>query len=94
MLGSGRPDFGQYAGGLTLPDTDLPPNANVANQRITVNNAGIKPWTAKTAKVRLEYYFQRVGLFAIGAFRRDYRNLFESITFDATPEFLALSSNK
>jgi len=88
----GRPDFNQYAGGLTLPDTELPPNASVANQRINVNNAGIKAWSARTTKVRFEYYFQRVGQISIGAFRRDYRNLFGSITLDATPEFLALYS--
>ena len=86
----GRPDFGQYAGGLTLPDTELPPNA--ASNRISVNNAGIKAWSAKTTKVRFEYYFQRVGQISVGAFRRDYRNLFGSITFDATPEFLSLYS--
>jgi iron complex outermembrane recepter protein len=86
----GRPDFGQYAGGLTLPDTELPPNAT--NNRISVNNAGIKAWSAKTTKVRFEYYFAGVGQVSVGAFRRDYRNLFGSITFDATPEFLALYS--
>jgi iron complex outermembrane recepter protein len=86
----GRPDFGQYAGGLTLPDTELPANLNVANQRINVNNAGIKAWNAKTVKVRFEYYFQRVGQISIGAFRRDYRDLFDSIILEANPEFLAL----
>jgi hypothetical protein len=41
-------------------------------------------------KFTLEYYFQRVGLFSVGAFRRDIKNFFGSTTFDATPEFLAL----
>ena len=86
----GRPAFSQYAGGVTLPDTErLPdPNTNV----ISVNNAGIKAWTATTTKVRLEYYFERVGQISAGAFRRDYRNLFGSITFPATADFLALYS--
>ncbi len=83
----GRPDFNQYAGGLTLPDTELPP-AN--NNRISVNNAGIKPWSAHTTKVRLEYYFERVGQVSLGAFRRDFKNFFGSITTPATPEFLEL----
>ena len=86
----GRPDFVQYAGGLTLPDTELVPNS--ASNRISVNNAGIKAWDAKTVKVRLEYYFRPVGQISIGAFRRDVRNLFGSVTFDATPEFLSLYS--
>jgi outer membrane receptor protein involved in Fe transport len=58
--------------------------------RITVNNAGIKPWTAQSTKVSLEYYFERVGQISVGAFRRDIRNFFGQTTFDATPEFLAL----
>ena len=84
----GRPDFGQYAGGLTLPDTELPANPN--SNRITVNNAGIKAWSANTTKIRFEYYFQRVGQISIGAYRRDFRNLFGNVVFQATPEFLAL----
>ncbi len=84
----GRPDFGQYAGGLTLPDTELPANPN--SNRIAVNNAGIKAWSANTTKLRFEYYFGRVGQLSIGAYRRDFRNLFGSVVFQATPEFLAL----
>jgi TonB-dependent receptor len=85
----GRPGYGQYSGPVTLPDLEAPPsNTN----RITVSNAGIKPWRARTTKVGLEYYFERVGLLSVGAFRRDFRNFFGSTTFDATPEFLALYS--
>jgi hypothetical protein len=58
--------------------------------RITVNNAGIKPWTAKSTKISLEYYFERVGQISVGAFRRDIENFFGATTFDATPEFLTL----
>ena len=83
----GRPNFDQYVGGLTLPDTDAVPSGS---NRISVNNAGIKPWSARTTKVRLEYYPQGVAKFAIGAFRRDYKNFFGSLTTDATPAFLAL----
>jgi TonB-dependent receptor len=83
----GRPDFNQYAGGLSLPNTDNPP---AANNRITVNNAGIKPWTATSYRLRLEYYFTGVGQFAVGAYRRDYENFFGNIITPATPEFLQL----
>ena len=83
----GRPNFNQYAGGVTLPDPDLPrTNATV----ITVNNAGIKAWTANSFKLRLEYYFQGVGQASVGAYRRDFKNFFGSTTFRATPEFLQL----
>jgi TonB-dependent receptor len=83
----GRPNFDQYAGGLTLPDTDAIPTSS---NRISVNNAGIKPWSANTTKVRLEYYPQGVAKFSVGAFRRDYKNFFGSLTTEATPAFLAL----
>jgi TonB-dependent receptor len=84
----GRPAFTQYSGGVTLPNLEAP--ADALTNRITVNNAGIKPWTAKSTKVSLEYYFERVGQISVGAFRRDIRNFFGQTTFDATPEFLAL----
>jgi len=86
----GRPNFNQYAGALTLPDTENAPDASNSNSRIGVNNAAIKAWSAQTTKVRLEYYFERVGNFSVGAFRRDFENFFGNITFPATPEFLAL----
>ena len=84
----GRPSFTQYSGAVTLPNLENPPDA--LSNRISVNNAGIKPWTAKSVKVSLDYYFERVGLISVGAFRRDIRDFFGQTTFDATPEFLAL----
>jgi TonB-dependent receptor len=83
----GRPNFSQYSGGITLPDTDNPPTA--AN-RISVNNAGIKAWSARTINVRLERYFEGVGQFSVGAFRRHFKNFFGNTIFNATPAFLAL----
>ena len=83
----GRPDFNPYAGGVMLPNTDNPPSAT---NRITVNNAGIKAWTAKSRSVRLEYYFGGVGLIFVGAFRRDFSNAVGGTLFTATPQFLTL----
>ncbi len=85
----GRPDFNQYAGGITLPDTENPPGNN---NRITVNDIGIKAWAARTVKLRLEYYFEGVGQISIGAFRREFDNFFGGIVRPATPDFLALYS--
>ncbi len=82
----GRPDYNQYAGGVTLPDVDLSPSPT---NRITVSNLGIKAWTAKSTKVSLEYYFERVGLVSIGAFQRDFENFFGGTLVAATPDFLA-----
>ena len=83
----GRPNFAQYVNGVTLPDPESAPSAS---NRIVVNNAGIKAWSANSTKLRLEYYFEGVGQVSIGAFRRDFENFFGSTTFPATPEFLAL----
>ncbi|MBL9212064.1 MAG: hypothetical protein JNL92_16520, partial [Opitutaceae bacterium] len=83
----GRPDYNQYAGGVTLPNTENPPSPG---NRITVNNVGIKAWSANSTKVRLEYYFQRVGQISVGAFRRDFENFFGNTVFTPSPEFLAL----
>jgi TonB-dependent receptor len=85
----GRPNFNQYTGGITLPDTSLPVNTNTV---ITVNNAAIKAWQAETFSLRLERYFQGVGQISVGAFRRQVENFFGATRFDATPAFLALYS--
>jgi TonB-dependent receptor len=84
----GRPDFNQYASGVTLPDLTVSPDPNSAAGRITVNNVGIKPWKAETFKVRAEYYFERVGQVSIGAFRRNYTNFWQTQRVVPTPEFL------
>ena len=55
-----------------------------------VNNAGIKPWMATSYRVRLEYYFTGVGQFALGAFRRDYKNFFGDTITPPTAAFLSL----
>jgi TonB-dependent receptor len=83
----GRPNFSQYTGGITLPDTSLPVNTNTV---ITVNNAAIKAWQAETFSLRLERYFQGVGQISVGAFRRQIEGFFGATRFDATPDFLAL----
>jgi len=83
----GRPDLNQYASGITLPDTESAPGLT---NRITVSNAGIKAWSARTTNVRLEYYFEGVGQLSAGVFRRDFENFFGNTVFRATPEFLDL----
>jgi iron complex outermembrane recepter protein len=82
----GRPDYNQYAGGLTLPDPENPQPTD----RITVSNVAIKPWSAKSVTARIEYYLPQVGQVSLGAFRRDLTDFFGNTTFSATPEFLAL----
>ena len=83
----GRPNLGQYASGVTLPDTEALPSGS---NRIVVSNAGIKPWTATTVNARVEYYFEGVGVISVGAFRREFENFWGGTTVRATPELLAL----
>lgn len=83
----GRPGYNQYMGGLTLPDTTLggSPDSNT----ISVNNPNIKPWDANTIKLRLEYYFERVGQFSVSVFRRDFKNFFGTRSFLPNAAFFA-----
>ena len=84
----GRPDFNQYAGGLTLPNTEL---VN-PNDRITVNNVSIRAWQAETFMTRFEYYFGELGTagqLSVAYFVRDYDNMFANVTTPVTAEFLA-----
>jgi TonB-dependent receptor len=83
----GRPDFNQYAGGVTLPDTQSPPSVG---NRITVNNVGVKAWSARTEKLRIEYYFEGVGQISLGGFRREFTNFFGSTVLPASPALLTL----
>ncbi len=80
----GRPNFNQYAGGLTVPNIEL---FNPAD-RIVVNNVSIKAWQAQTYMARLEYYFAGIGTINASAFIRDYDNLFQSVTSRVPPGFL------
>lgn len=83
----GRPNYNQYAGGVTLPDLESVPSPT---NRIVLNNTAIKVWSARTGKVALEYYFEGVGLVSLGAFRRQFDNFFGSTVLTPTPEFLAI----
>ena len=83
----GRPNYNQYAGGVTLPDLESVPSPT---NRIVLNNTAIKVWSARTGKVALEYYFEGVGLVSVGAFRRQFENFFGSTVLTPTAEFLAI----
>jgi len=83
----GRPDYNQYAGGVTLPDTSA---ASSSTNRIVVNNVDIDPWSAKSVVARIEYYFEGVGVVSVSAYRREIKNFFGSQIRAVTPEFLAL----
>ncbi len=80
----GRPDFNQYAGGLTVPNIEV----FNPNDRITVNNVSIKAWQAETYMARIEYYFRNGGQLTGAYFVRDYQNFFMNVTSRVTAGFL------
>ncbi|MBI5692337.1 MAG: TonB-dependent receptor [Verrucomicrobia bacterium] len=83
----GRPNYNQYAGGVTLPDLEAPP---APNNRIALSNTAIKVWTARSGKLALEYYFEGAGMISVGGYRRQFENFFGSTVLPATPELLAI----
>jgi iron complex outermembrane recepter protein len=81
----GRPDFGQYVSGLSLPDLSLgPTSTNV----ITANNPNIKPWIGLTQTASLEYYVGKVGLLSVTVYQRDIDGFIISGRATAVPAFL------
>lgn len=56
---------------------------------ITVSNTALKPWSANSYDVALEYYFDQPGIISFGVFRKDIRDFFGSVREPATPELLA-----
>lgn len=83
----GRPNYNQYMGGITLPNLDADPSP--LGNTFTLNNPTIKPWTAETFRVALEYYFARTGLLSVSAFSRKFSNFFVTKTTPVTEEIMA-----
>jgi TonB-dependent receptor len=61
--------YGRAGLGSLLPGETI----DEVNQRLTVNNPGIKPQQAKNWDATLEYYFEPVGSLTIGWFHKDIR---------------------
>ncbi|MSU50240.1 MAG: hypothetical protein EXS37_14335 [Opitutus sp.] len=58
----GRPDYGNIVPGVTVPD---PASTSTT---ITIKNTALKPWTADSYDLALEYYFQTTGVASVGVF--------------------------
>jgi len=80
----GRPNINFIIPGTTISD----PDAN--NPTISVNNTGLKPWTARSYDLSLESYQLKDGFGSLGVFQKDISNFFGSSSTAATPELLAL----
>jgi len=86
----GRPDIGNIAPGITLPDTSLQQTDTNSNTWIRVNNPGLKPWTSRNFSLSLEYYSKNLGDITLRGFRRFIRNGFNTQTLSrqAAKEYL------
>ncbi len=78
----GRPNINFIIPGTSISDPDA------ANPTITVNNTGLKPWSARSYDLALESYHVKDGFGSIGIFRKDVKDFFGSVTTAATPELL------
>ncbi|MBL9201965.1 MAG: TonB-dependent receptor [Opitutaceae bacterium] len=78
----GRPNINNIIPSTSIsePDATLP--------LITVNNAGLNPWSAKSYDLSLESYQIRDGFGSIGVFQKSITDFFTSVTTAATPELL------
>lgn len=80
----GRPNINNI-----IPSTSIS-DASAANPVITVNNVGLKPWTAKSYDLSIESYQIKDGFGSIGVFQKEIKDFFTSVTTKATPELLEL----
>lgn len=79
----GRPNINFIIPGTTISAGDA------ANPTITVNNTGLKPWTAQNYDLSLESYQMKDGFASIGVFQKNIKDFFAVTNTIATPETLA-----
>ena len=87
----GRPEFTNLVGAANVTQNNVDPAANASGAAlgtIVTKNPALKPWTANSLDLRLEYYTQNGGDISIGFFRKQIKNFFAASTFLATEEFL------
>ncbi len=78
----GRPSFGRIIPGVTVSEPDA------ATPLITVNNTGLKPYSADNYDLSLEYYFAGNGQLSAGFFRKDVKDFFGTVRTPATLDLL------
>jgi iron complex outermembrane receptor protein len=78
----GRPNINFIIPGTTISEPD------VAQPTITVNNTGLKPWSATSYDLSLESYHIKDGFGSIGVFRKSIQDFFGTVRTAATPELL------
>ncbi len=79
-----RPEFGNILPALSLPDPAT------ATRVITLTNPNLKPWTANSYGVSLEYYFAEpsAGVVSARAYLREISDFWGAVQTAPTPELL------
>lgn len=79
-----RPNFGNILPSMNLPDPES------TNRTITITNPELKPWTADSYGVALEYYFNEPssGVLSARAYLREIKDFFGTTLVPATPDVL------
>ncbi len=80
----GRPNINNIIPSTTISD------ASASNPVITVNNSGLKPWSAKSYDLSIESYQIKDGFGSVGVFQKSIKDFFSSVTTAATPALLEL----
>ncbi len=78
----GRPNINFIIPGTSISEPD------VAQPTITVNNTGLKPWSATSYDLSLESYHLKDGFGSVGVFRKSIKDFFGTVRTAATPELL------
>jgi len=79
-----RPNFGNILPSMNLPDPES------TNRTITLTNPALKPWTADSFGVALEYYFNEPssGVLSARAYQRNIKDFFGTVITPATDDLL------
>jgi iron complex outermembrane recepter protein len=80
-----RPQLSNILPSVTASD----PTVTTGIPTLTVSNTALKPWSARSYDLALEYYFEQPGLVSFGVFQKDISDFFGSVRTRATPELLA-----
>lgn len=84
----GRPNFGEIIPSATIQEADLDAtelnDPSVSRGNITVNNTGLRPWTADNYDLSLEYYSPQGGFFSTGVFEKQISDFFGTAVQVAT----------
>lgn len=78
----GRPEPGNVIPGTSISEPD------VTFPLITVNNPGLRPWTADSYDLSFETYFLKNGFGTVGLFQKNISGFFSQVDTPVSPELL------